>query len=450
MASEQPPVSNTGGFSLFRYRFESAGRGPVFWGFAVLVPLLIMFGLWAVLAPLNAAAIANAEVVLNEDRKSVQHLEGGIVESILVQEAQVVEKGEPVLIIRDISQRTQIDTLKDQLANARALNARLIAERDNAQVPDFSGIGLRLDLSGEMLESLRTSQQSLFQTRKASLTTKIELIKARKKQAGKEVDGLNFQLTSIHKQLAMTRQEFQGINSLYDKGMVTLTQKLEMEKTIVDLEGRIGALTANIAELRQGIVASDIEIIDLKQERQKEVLAELQANELAIQELSHQFRVITDALERTVVKAPVRGIVMDLQVHTIGAVVAPGQRILDVVPMDDRLILEARLNPNDIDIVTAGTKAKVMLTAYKAKKVPKIDGEVISVSGDILTDVVSGERYFLARVVVDDSIFNKLKNDIDLYPGMPAQVFFLAGERTLADYLLSPIVDAIYRAFREE
>lgn len=123
---------------------------------------------------------------------------------------------------------------------------------------------------------------------------------------------------------------------------------------------------------------------------------------------------------------------------------------MDIVPVDDRLIIKARLNPNDIDLVNTGTKAKVLLSAYKSTKVPKLDGEVLTISGDILIDEVTGVRYFLARVVVDDSILEDLKNDVDLYPGMPVQIFFLAGERTVADYLLSPIVDAMYRAFREE
>lgn len=141
---------------------------------------------------------------------------------------------------------------------------------------------------------------------------------------------------------------------------------------------------------------------------------------------------------------------MDLKVHPKGAVVQPSARILDIVPGDDRLIVEARLNPNDIDLVTTGTKTKVLLSAYKAKKVPKLDGEVLPVSADIVFDEATGERYFLTRILVDDSVLKDLKSDVALYPGMPAQVFLIAGERTVADYLLSPVIDAAYRAFREE
>ncbi|MES9859187.1 MAG: HlyD family type I secretion periplasmic adaptor subunit [Sedimenticola sp.] len=450
MQSKPSTEENTSRYGLFQYRFESAGRVPVFWGFTLLLPILVAFGLWSVLAPLNAAVIANAEVVLNDDRKTVQHLEGGIVEEILVEEAQEVEKGQPVLVIRDISQRTQVEILHDQLVNSRMLNARLKAERDSAKEPDFSLITESIQIDEKTVQRLKAVQLSVFRSRRAFLETKVKLIGAQKEQAKKELEGLRVQLTWAKNQLAFLRQELKGVSRLYDQQMATLTNKLALKKEGAALEANIGRLAANIAQLEQVFLSYDIEIINIKLERQNSILDQLQNNEMAMLELTHQLRVISDALDRTVVRAPVRGRVMDLQVHTRGAVISPGQRIMDIVPVDGRLILEARVNPNDIDLVAAGGNVKVLLSAYKAKKVPKIDGVVLNVSGDTLADEVSGERYFLARVQVDDSIFDLLNEEIDLYPGMPAQIFFLAGERTLADYLLSPVSDATYRAFREE
>ncbi|MES9883508.1 MAG: HlyD family type I secretion periplasmic adaptor subunit [Sedimenticola sp.] len=450
MQSKPSTEENASRYGLFQYRFESAGRGPVFWGFTLLLPILVAFGLWSVLAPLNAAVIANAEVVLNDDRKTVQHLEGGIVEEILVEEAQEVEKGQPVLVIRDISQRTQVEILHDQLVNSRVLNARLKAERDSAKEPDFSLITESIQIDEKTVQRLKAVQLSVFRSRRAFLETKVKLIEAQKEQAKKELEGLRVQLTWAKSQLAFLRQELKGVSRLYDQQMATLTNKLTLKKEGAALEANIGRLAANIAQLEQVFLSYNIEIINIKLERQNSILDQLQNNEMAMLELTHQLRVISDALDRTVVRAPVRGRVMDLQVHTRGAVISPGQRIMDIVPVDGRLILEARVNPNDIDLVAAGGNVKVLLSAYKAKKVPKIDGVVLNVSGDTLADEVSGERYFLARVQVDDSIFDLLNEEIDLYPGMPAQIFFLAGERTLADYLLSPVSDATYRAFREE
>lgn len=434
----------------FRYDPEVAGRAPVFWGFAVLVPCLLGILAWAAWAPLNAAAIARGEVVLNDARKTVQYLEGGIVEQVLVQEAQWVNVGQPVLVVRSVGQRTQIDTLHDQLANARALHARLVAERDQLKAPDMSEVGKGLDVGKSVLASLERTHRSHFQARLAAHKTKVALIRASQQQARKEIAGLNDELAATRRQWRLTEQELEAITNLYDKGIATLTQKRDLEKAAVELEGRIGAVSANIAQLEQRVLAADIEVLDLQHERQSAILEHLQANELGIQELQHQLSVTTDALERTVVKAPVRGRVMDLQVHTASAVIAPGQRLMDIVPEGDRMILEARVNPNDIDLVMPGMSAKVVLLAYKASKVPKLDGEVLSVSGDILADESTGERYFLARVLVDEQQLERLEADVSLYPGMPAQVFLLAGERTLADYLFSPISDAAYRAFREE
>lgn len=435
---------------VFSYSYETAGRGPAIWGFLVLVPFLVILGAWAAIAEINAAAIAIGEVVLNQDRKTIQHLEGGIIDEILISEGDPIERGAPILVIRDVSQRTRINTLYNQLASARALRSRLTAERDGAENPSFDGLTTSIELPKVEFESLKATQIKLFDARQKSLMAKIDLIKSRKIASSKEIIGLTHQLKSIHKQLELTNEETKTVQSLYKRKLITGNRVMQLERDTAEFEGEAGSISANIARLEQAIVGADIEIIDLKTEIRNQVLEELQQAELNEQELTHQLIAMSDQLERTIIKAPVTGRAMDLQFHTRGAVIQPGQRILDIVPDDDRLIVEARLLPNDIDIVFAGLKTKVLLSAYKAKKVPKLDGEVLSVSADILTDTATGERYFLARILVDDKVLKDLKADVALYPGMPAQVFFLAGERTVADYLLSPIIDATYRAFREE
>ncbi len=435
--------------SVFSYNFRDAGRGPTVWGFFVLIPFLLILVGWAYIAPINAAAIATGEVVLNQDRKTIQHLEGGILDEILVQEGDLIKGGEPIVSIRDVAQRTRLNTIYDQLGSTRALYYRLIAERD-ASLLSFSKLSEGLELSDDKLEELKSTQTRLFETRQNSLNTKIELIKARQISAREEISGLSEQLKAIKKQHRLAREEASSISALYDKKLVTTNRIMNMERTAAELEGDIGSIKANLARLEQSILSADIEIIDLKTETRNSILEEIQQTELSLRELSHQLIELTDELERTIIRAPVGGVVMDMQFHTRGAVIRPGERILDLVPNDDRLIIEARVNPNDIDLVKAGTKTKVLLTAYNAKKVPKLDGEVLNVSADILNDQATGERYFLARILVDDEKLEELTADVSLYPGMPAQSFFLAGERTVIDYLFSPFKDAAYRAFREE
>ena len=435
---------------IFRYDFDTAGRGPARFGSFILIPFLLLFGAWAGLAPLNSASIANGQVVLNQNRKSVQHLEGGIIDEIYVKEGQAIQKDDPVLVIRSLPQRQQIESLYDQIAAARSLRARLVAELAGREKPDFSDLDKSIKLSKKKYAVITDMQTRLFEARKKSLQSKTSLIRSSQEQARKEIKGAQAQLKAFNKQLELVRQEFANIAPLREEGLITGAQKMGLEKSIAELEGQIGSVTENIARLEQTIIGGDLQIIDGQTELRKTALDELQKTELSLQELVHQMVSLQDQLKRTVVKAPVSGRIMDLQVHTKGAVLSPGQRILDIVPQDDRLIVEARLSPNDIDLVVPKLKAKILLSAFKAKKLPKIDGTVETISGDLLIDPASGERYYLVRVSVDQSIFKKLKSNISLYPGMPAQVFFIEGERTLADYLISPILDATYRAFREE
>lgn len=435
---------------VFSYDYETAGRGPTKWMFVVILPFLIILGSWTAFAKLNAAAIAPGEVILNKERKTIQHLEGGLVDEILVAEGQSVKAGDPIFSIRDVQERAQMGILYNQLASARARQARLAAERDEAEKPDFSTVGTNIHLPETKIEDLIAAQVKLFDSRRKSLNTKIDLIRARKASAEEEITGLKEQVASLEKRMALGKAELNSVSALYDQKLVTANRMMTLERNGAELKGEHGMLKANIAQLKQSIIGSDIEIIDLKTETRNAVLDELNQVTLSIQELENQISQGEDRLKRTVIRAPTDGIAMDLQVHTAGAVVQPGQRIMDIVPQDDRLIIEARLNPNDIDLVRKGTEAKVLLSAYKAKKVPKLDAEVLTVSADILQDEATGERYFAARVLVDDSIFDELKADIALYPGMPAEVFLIAGDRTVADYLFSPVVDATYRAFREE
>jgi len=445
-AREQRP----GRFDIFGYHFETAGRAPALFGYLILVPFLLIFLVWAMWAPLSAAAIANGEIVLNFDRKKVQHLEGGIIDKLLVAEGQLVRKDDPILIIRDVPQRSQIDTLYEQIANTRASLARLRAGRDGTDTPDFSGLDTGLELPLGKAEALIALQRRLFETRKQSLISKIEIIQAQKAQSRSEITGLEAQLVATSTQLKLVFEEYNSVSTLREKGYTPLDKIRELEKAMAELQGKIGELAASIARSQHGILAAEMQIHSLNNEQQQSVLDELQKSELSLQEMTHQLTSIMDQLTRTTVKAPSSGRVMDLQFHTEGAVIAPGERILDIVPVDDRLIVEAKLLPTDIDLVHEGGKAKVLLSAYKAKKVPKIDGVVDTISGDILSNEMTGEKYFQVRVAVDESALKKLTAEVTLYPGMPVQVFFIEQDRTLADYLLSPITDATYRAFREE
>ena len=419
-------------------------------GYLALVPLLLGLIVWSMLAPLNAAAIANGEVVLTHDRKVVQHLEGGLIEEIMVREGDAIEAGDPLLAMRDIESRTKLNTLMYQLASSRARHQRLLAERDGLRTPDFETLRSGLRLSDNKIQSVKKSQLNLFRARRLSSRTKIALIEARQVSAKKEIDGLTHQLASVVERREIALEERHTLSKLYKKQLAKRNSILRVKREIAELEGEIGSVEAKIAHLEQQVLSLEVEIIDFKAEAQTDVLTELQRTELEIKALTEELVEASDEFIRTIVRSPSSGLVMNMKIHTIGAVVKPGEPILEIVPQDDRLIVEARVDPNDIDLVTKGTKAKVLLSAYNARKTPKLDGEVISVTGDVLIDEVTNRRYFIARITTDDRNLANFGENMSLYPGMRAQVFLIAGERTIADYLLSPLIDATFGAFREE
>jgi len=425
-------------------------RGTIRLGFFVLVPCLTLLLLWAFLAPLSVAAIANGELVVELRRRNVQHLEGGIIEKIFVREGQSVDEGAPLIVMADLSQRGQVHALLEKISGSMALRARLRAERDGTPEPDFGELSALSGLEDEKRRALIQLHGGIFGARTQSLVSKLELIRSQQKLAGIERAASAANREILTKKLALVRQEFVGIKLLYEKNFATLNKKLEMERFILDLEGQIEAAASSESKFRQSEKSYDIEYTTTLAESRKSNLEELQSTEIALQEWTSQLITLRDDLRRRTIRSPVKGRVLDLQVHTEGAVIAPGGRILDVVPDNERVIIDARVSPNDIDIVGRGTLAKIILTAYKAKKIPKLDGVVISVSGDALVDPTRGERYYLVRIEVNESTLKQLKAKIELYPGMPAQVFFLGTDRTFADYILQPIFDSTYRAFREE
>lgn len=437
-------------FSAFNYDFDFVGFGPIFWGGFVLVPFFIAMLIWSLYAPLSSAAIATGEVVLDLNRKSVQHLEGGIVERLLVEEGQNVAAGDALLVVRDLPQRLKIAALNEQIASSHVLRVRLEAEAIGAKRLAFSNIQEGFEVPPSRLKSMQSLQRQLFENHRRTLNIKSRLAKSNQVQLKHEIDGLKAQIDALKTQNVLNNQEITSVSFLIGKGLLEKRRLWLLQNNQADIKGQIGSLTAQVAQKEQLIRGLELEILNSEVELRTSALAELRSNELSLKDLVQQKAELKDELNRSVVVSPASGRVLDLQVHTVGEVLEPGKQLMHIVPNDDRLIIEAKVNPNDIDIVAPGKAVKVLLSAYNSKKVPKIDARVESVSGDALEDQSTGARYFLARVVVDEDIFGSLRDDVSLYPGMPTQVFIVEGERTLANYLVSPIFDAAYRAFREE
>ena len=447
MAALDTPPSR---WRIFAYHPDHAGRGPMFVGLAVLVPILLAFVLWSSLAPLNSAAIATGEIVLSSERKTVQHLEGGLVTEIFVREGMRVEAGQPLLVVQDLAERTRIAALVTELLNINAQIARLLAERDGALRPDFSDIATGLDADAETVSRFVDLHMSVFDNLTETESALVDLTASRKVQIRREIEGLQAQLTAKEREAQLVEEELANKQELFERGFSSEIQINAVARVQAALEGEIGALRATMAKLEQSILDQDVALLQTHNDRRSALLDELQAASVAAETLRQEMRNLTDRQNRAVIRAPASGVVLGMQVHTIGAVVAPGTPMMDIVPEEDDLIISAQVSPTDIDLVEPGNSAKVQLSAYRVMKVDKLDAIVETVSGDILTDEMTGVRYFEARLRVSEETLSNLPPTVELTPGMPADVFLIAGERTLAEYILSPILGVADRAFRED
>jgi HlyD family type I secretion membrane fusion protein len=425
-----------------------SARGPVVAGLAIFALAVGGFGSWAALAPLSSASIAPGIVVVEGSRKTVQHLEGGIVKEILVAEGSTVEAGQVLVRMDGTRPRALYDLLRSEYSAALAIEGRLLAERDDSDNITFSSEVLALTVDPEVM-ALIVGERRLFETRRARLNGQTDILRQRIVQFEEEIKGLEAQRISKTRQKALIEEELEAVQRLYEQGYEKKPRVLALRRAHARLHGERGEHIADISRVKQGIGEAELRIIDLQNGLQREVATELQDVRTRIAELKDRIRAQEDVLRRLDVRAPQAGVVMGLKVHTTDGVIMPGMPILDIVPSKEHLIIDAHVNPEDIDVVRAGLTAQVRLTAYKRRSTPTVDGRVTQVSADRFVDTNSGSAYYLARIELDPLSLAAL-DDVRLYPGMPAEVMIETGKRTALDYIISPIANGIQRAFREQ
>lgn len=428
---------------------ENIARGAILFGVVMMFFIFGIFGLWASIAPLDSAAIAPGKVVLDSSRKTIDHLEGGIVKTIFVREGDIVADGDPLIELDDTAARARRDLYLGQFVAAMATEARLLAERDGRDEVTFPKELLETIDEEVKVASNIDAQKRLFESRRESLQGRTEVLQQQIKQSDEEINGLREQISSSTQQLALLQSEIKDVQHLLKSGNAPKTRLLALQRRKAEIEGQRGERQSMIARSEQRINESKIQMYNLKTEFLNEVVAELKDTQGQISDLEEQLRTAQDVMKRIVVRAPIEGQVVGLNVFTEGGVIAPNEPIMEIVPSNDKLIVEARVKPQDIDIVQPGLLARVMLSAYKVRNVPPIEGTVITVSGDRFEEERTGEAYFIARIEVDEAQLAKLKN-VELSPGMPADVLIVTGSRSLVSYLASPIKDSFNRAFREE
>jgi HlyD family type I secretion membrane fusion protein len=423
------------------------GRFTLAAGLVVLV-FFGGFGAWAGLAPLASSAIAPGTVRAEGNRKTVQHLEGGIIQELLVAEGDAVARGQVLIRLDRTAAQSRFAAVRHQHDLLKASEARLLAERARAARVVFPRE--LLDHRDEArIATLLAGQEQIFRTRRQSYDGQRGILGKRIEQLRAQIDGLEAQIVAADRQLELLRKEEATVAELVGKGLEREARLLELRRRNAALLGSRAESQAEIARVRQTISETELRILALDDEQAEKVEAELKDVQAELARIEEELTAAADVLRRREIRAPLAGRVLNLKYFTAGGVIAPGTPILDLVPAEDRLIVEAQVSPLDIDVVRPGLPAEIRLTAYRQRATPIIYGRLLQVSADRLLDERTGAAYYKALVEADPDEMARLEG-IELYPGMPAEVMIKTGDRTFLAYLVQPIADGFNRAFREE
>jgi len=404
-------------------------------------------GSWAVTAPLNGAVVGNAVVKVEGNRKSVQHLDGGIVKELRIKEGDKVNAGDVLVVLDETQAQAEYDVLSQQYMVLRATEARLLTELDHG-----SDLVMPQDLKARpedtYIKSVWNGQVSQFESRRAALEGQRSVIREKINQLGSQIVGAEAQVKAFTDQISSIRAEAKDIAPLVERGLIARPRILQLERTAFGLEGQIADAKANIAKARQAIAEQEQQIAQLDNDRMADVTKDLrdtQAKELEVIPKAMNAKAV---LGRMDIRSPYAGRVVALTVFSVGGVIQRGEKILDIVPDQDSLTIEAQIAVEDISDIKPNMRAEVHLTAYKQRIVPIIHGDVIQVSADRLTDPKTNNPYYVAFVRVDESELAAMPN-IKLYPGMPATVMIPTVQRTAFDYIVGPLVMSFNHSFRQ-
>lgn len=405
-------------------------------------------GSWAGLAPLASAALAPGVISPEGKRKTVQHLEGGIIHAIHVREGSMVRAGDPLLTLEDVHTRSQHDVLRGQYLALSATLARLEAEQKNAVSLVFPK-EIAASSGDAGIQRVLATQRELFESHRAVRESRRQITRQRIAQLEVENRSLTRQIAAQATQLQLLETEIRNVKFLVDRELERLPRLLGLQRTKADIEGQLAALRGQIASNNERVGQAKLEDLTSEQQDKARINAELEETRRQLDEIRSRLPSSEDALARMVVRAPVDGEVINLKATTVGGVVRPGEPILDLMPSQTELVIEARLQPSDIKDVHRGLPVRVVLTAYPQRNLPTIHGVVREVSADRLIDERTGEPYFKVEVAVSNAEIAALDGEASLMSGMPAEVMIITGESTFLDHLLRPLYEAIRKAFRQ-
>ncbi|QFY41389.1 HlyD family type I secretion periplasmic adaptor subunit [Candidatus Methylospira mobilis] len=420
-------------------------------GIFLVIAIFGGLGGWAALAPLSSAAHAPGQVTVENYRKTVQHLEGGIIDSIRVRDGDWVEKGQIMVTLNDTQPRAQLEVLRGQYLITMAREARLVALRDDQSRIKYPPELLEARGDPRAAEAMRVQNQT-FQARRQSLDNEVHLYQEQIGQLRAKERGLQAQKTGREQLMRSYEAELNDFQTLLKEGYSEKQTVRDLERKFASSQGENGELQSNLAAVNLQMSEIQLKVLQLKKSLQSEVVKELAEVQMNLFELHEKIHALEQTVERSVIKAPDAGKVLGLAVHTLGGVIAPGSRILEIVPQNEKLLVEAHVSPMDIDRVKIGQGAEIRFSVFRSKDLPRIEGKVLALSADsLVSEDPQHTPYYLARVEVNaEGLETLTRLNLELLPGMPAEVLIRTGKRTLFQYLADPLSDSFSRSFIED
>jgi HlyD family type I secretion membrane fusion protein len=402
---------------------------------------------WAVIAPLSGAVIAPGFVKADMNRKVVQHQEGGIVKEILVRDGDRVREGQTLLVIDDVKVDATVDLLRTQLDGELAKAARLEAER--ALLPEVQpSLELKAREKEPKVAEIVQREASLFRARREALESQIAVLKKQIRQSEAEAKALADQIAAEARALKLQKDELATNEKLVRDGFVQKTRLMALERAVADYEARWNERRAELSKTQQRGSELELRILAQRNSYVQSATDELKDATTRIFDLEQRLRPSKDQALRQRVLAPIDGEVVGLRVFSAGAIVGPREVLMDVLPAQKTLIVEARIRPEDINHVRSGSKADVRLTAYQQRSTPLVEGAVTYVSGDRMVDPATQSPYYVVQVALPEQALAAAGN-LRLQAGMPAEVYVRTDSRTAFDYLVAPITTYFRRGMRE-
>jgi HlyD family secretion protein len=426
---------------------RSSIRRHVVVGSVVVAILAVGLGGWASTAEIAGALIAPGFVVVDSNVKKVQHPTGGVVGEVRVRDGDRVKAGDTLVRLDETVTRANLAIVQKGLIELYARKARLAAERDGADT-----VGTPKELADKTadadVQEALASERKLFELRRTARLGQKQQLRQRIAQLQEEIRGLEAQQAAKTKETELIEQELGGMRELWKKNLIPIDKLTALERETARLQGERGQLIASAAQAKGKIAETELQVLQVDQDLSSDVAKELRETDGKIGEYVERKVAAEDQLKRTDIRAPQDGVVFQSTANTVGGVVAAGDPIMLIVPETDTLLVEAKVDPKDIDKVQFGQPVLLRFSAFDIRTTPEINGTVARVAADTSADQRTGQTYYVVRIAMTPDEITRLGN-VRLTPGMPVEAFIQTGQRTMLSYLIKPLHDQFMRAFRE-